>query len=119
MPYTQYIRCTPFLDMLDQDYSGKMGFAEFKALWSALNSWKNDFMNYDRDRSGSIEPHELHQGKKDALIRHCKSNYLQVNRGSLLPSYIVEICPFSFSAHLMFQIKVYYENNKKKTFIIN
>ena len=26
--------------MLDRDYSGKMGFTEFKELWAALNQWK-------------------------------------------------------------------------------
>lgn len=26
--------------MLDRDYSGKMGFNEFKELWAALNQWK-------------------------------------------------------------------------------
>jgi hypothetical protein len=47
--------------MLDRDYSGKMGFNEFKELWGALNQWKTTFMQYDRDRSGTVEPHELHQ----------------------------------------------------------
>ena len=26
--------------MLDRDYSGKMGFSEFKELWAALSQWK-------------------------------------------------------------------------------
>ncbi|KAI8505063.1 hypothetical protein Bbelb_171720 [Branchiostoma belcheri] len=47
------------ISMLDRDYSGKMGFNEFKELWGALNQWKNTFMQYDRDRSGTVEPHEL------------------------------------------------------------
>lgn len=28
------------ISMLDRDYSGKMGFNEFKELWGALNQWK-------------------------------------------------------------------------------
>lgn len=28
------------INMLDRDYSGKMGFSEFKELWAALNQWK-------------------------------------------------------------------------------
>ena len=32
--------CTVIINMLDRDYSGKMGFSEFKELWSALNQWK-------------------------------------------------------------------------------
>ncbi|XP_071951578.1 sorcin-like isoform X2 [Antedon mediterranea] len=46
--------------MLDRDRSGQMGFNEFKELWSSLNQWKTTFMQYDRDRSGTVEPHELH-----------------------------------------------------------
>lgn len=53
--------CVIMINMLDRDYSGKMGFTEFKELWGALNQWKNAFMNYDRDRSGTVEPHELQQ----------------------------------------------------------
>ncbi|XP_035692032.1 sorcin-like [Branchiostoma floridae] len=47
------------ISMLDRDYSGKMGFNEFKELWATLNQWKTTFMQYDRDRSGTVEPHEL------------------------------------------------------------
>jgi len=52
--------CRLMICMLDRDYSGKMGFNEFKELWTALNSWKGTFATYDRDRSGTIEPHEIH-----------------------------------------------------------
>jgi len=53
--------CRIMICMLDRDYSGKMGFNEFQELWTALNMWKNIFMQYDRDGSGTIEHHELHQ----------------------------------------------------------
>ena len=53
--------CRIMISMLDRDYSGKMGFNEFKELWGALNQWKSTFMIYDRDRSGTVEPHEMHQ----------------------------------------------------------
>ncbi|XP_065840010.1 sorcin-like [Oscarella lobularis] len=52
--------CRIMITMLDRDYSGKMGFTEFKELWGVLNHWKNSFATYDRDRSGTVEPHELH-----------------------------------------------------------
>lgn len=32
--------CTIMINMLDRDYSGQMGFSEFKELWTALNQWK-------------------------------------------------------------------------------
>jgi len=53
--------CRLLINMLDRDYSGQMGFNEFKELWSSLNQWKTSFMQFDRDRSGTVEPHELHQ----------------------------------------------------------
>ncbi|XP_011683239.2 sorcin isoform X1 [Strongylocentrotus purpuratus] len=51
--------CTLMINMLDRDYSGKMGFNEFKELWTVLNQWKQTFMTYDRDRSGQIDGNEL------------------------------------------------------------
>ncbi|XP_068101742.1 grancalcin [Hyperolius riggenbachi] len=53
--------CRVMISMLDRDFTGKMGFSEFKELWGALNAWKQNFCTFDRDRSGSVEPHELHQ----------------------------------------------------------
>lgn len=32
--------CTLIINMLDKDYSGKLGLPEFKEAWSALNQWK-------------------------------------------------------------------------------
>ena len=32
--------CRVMIAMLDHDYSGKMGFNEFKELWGALNQWR-------------------------------------------------------------------------------
>nr|XP_014348986.1 PREDICTED: grancalcin [Latimeria chalumnae] len=53
--------CKIMIAMLDKDYTGKMGFNEFKELWSALNAWKQNFLMFDQDRSGTVEPHELGQ----------------------------------------------------------
>ncbi|XP_072028669.1 sorcin-like isoform X2 [Amphiura filiformis] len=53
--------CRIMIAMLDRDRSGSMGFPEFKELWAALNSWKQTFMRFDADHSGTVEPHELHQ----------------------------------------------------------
>lgn len=38
-----------------------MGFSEFKDLFTALNGWKQNFMMFDQDRSGTVEPHEMNQ----------------------------------------------------------
>uniref|UniRef100_A0A6I8NPE8 EF-hand domain-containing protein n=1 Tax=Ornithorhynchus anatinus TaxID=9258 RepID=A0A6I8NPE8_ORNAN len=53
--------CRIMISMLDRDYTGKMGFNEFKELWAALNAWKQNFMMIDQDRSGTVELHELSQ----------------------------------------------------------
>lgn len=51
--------CRLMIAMLDRDYSNSMGFNEFKDLWQALNGWKQTFLSYDRDRSGTVEANEL------------------------------------------------------------
>nr|XP_046237994.1 grancalcin isoform X2 [Scatophagus argus] len=53
--------CRIMIAMLDRDYTGKMGFNEFKELFTALNGWKQNFMMFDQDRSGTVEPHEMSQ----------------------------------------------------------
>ncbi|XP_022099910.1 sorcin-like [Acanthaster planci] len=51
--------CRVMIAMLDRDYSGKMGFSEFKELWTVINQWKQTFIAFDSDRSGTIDGHEL------------------------------------------------------------
>lgn len=53
--------CRIMIAMLDRDMTGKMGFNEFKELFTALNGWKQNFMMFDQDRSGTVEPHEMSQ----------------------------------------------------------
>eukprot|EP00066_Takifugu_rubripes_P003752 XP_003966584.1 PREDICTED: grancalcin-like [Takifugu rubripes] len=53
--------CRIMIAMLDRDHTGKMGFNEFKELFAALNGWKQNFMMFDQDRSGTVEPHEMSQ----------------------------------------------------------
>ncbi|KAL4636207.1 grancalcin-like [Arapaima gigas] len=51
--------CKIMIAMLDRDMTGKMGFNEFKELFVALNGWKQNFIMFDQDRSGTVEPHEM------------------------------------------------------------
>ncbi|KAM9766775.1 grancalcin-like [Menidia menidia] len=53
--------CRIMIGMLDRDFTGKLGFNEFKDLFVALNGWKQNFMMFDQDRSGTVEPHEMSQ----------------------------------------------------------
>lgn len=45
--------------MFDTDRSGTIGFAEFSGLWKYISDWQGVFRHFDRDRSGSIDGHEL------------------------------------------------------------
>ncbi|KAG8518977.1 Sorcin [Galemys pyrenaicus] len=51
--------CRLMVSMLDRDMSGTMGFTEFKELWSVLNGWRQHFISFDSDRSGTVDPQEL------------------------------------------------------------
>ncbi|CAL8307702.1 unnamed protein product [Merluccius merluccius] len=53
--------CKIMIAMLDRDHTGKMGFNEFKELFPLLNGWKQNFMMFDRDRSGTVELQEMSQ----------------------------------------------------------
>uniref|UniRef100_A0A8C5LDH4 Grancalcin n=1 Tax=Jaculus jaculus TaxID=51337 RepID=A0A8C5LDH4_JACJA len=53
--------CRIMIAMLDRDFTGKMGFNEFRELWAALNAWKQNFVAVDQDCSGTVEHHELSQ----------------------------------------------------------
>ncbi|KAK5875152.1 hypothetical protein CesoFtcFv8_027667 [Champsocephalus esox] len=53
--------CRVMIAMLDRDSTGKMGFNEFKDLFAALSGWKQNFVMFDRDRSGTVEPQEMGQ----------------------------------------------------------
>ncbi|KAF8275260.1 EF-hand [Lactarius quietus] len=47
------------MNMFDTDRSGTIGFAEFSGLWKYISDWQGVFRHFDRDRSGSIDGHEL------------------------------------------------------------
>ncbi|GAA6010158.1 hypothetical protein JCM11491_005368 [Sporobolomyces phaffii] len=47
------------LRIFDVDGSGTIGFSEFQGLWNYIKEWQSVFRQFDRDRSGTIEPQEL------------------------------------------------------------
>ncbi|GAA5862460.1 hypothetical protein JCM1840_004190 [Sporobolomyces johnsonii] len=47
------------MNIFDTDMSGTIGFQEFAGLWQYVKEWQQVFRNFDRDRSGTIEGHEL------------------------------------------------------------
>jgi Ca2+-binding EF-hand superfamily protein len=53
------------MSIFDVDRSGTIAFNEFAGLWKYVTDWQNVFRHFDRDRSGSIDGHEL----RDALAQ--------------------------------------------------
>ncbi|KAF9648065.1 EF-hand [Thelephora ganbajun] len=47
------------MNIFDTDRNGTIGFNEFQGLWRYIKDWQDVFRHFDRDRSGSIDGHEL------------------------------------------------------------
>ncbi|KAF8797884.1 EF-hand [Phlegmacium glaucopus] len=47
------------MSLFDTNRNGTISFTEFAGLWKYLLEWQNVFRHFDRDRSGTIEEHEL------------------------------------------------------------
>eukprot|EP00914_Ancora_sagittata_P021515 GHVO01042593.1.p1 GENE.GHVO01042593.1~~GHVO01042593.1.p1 ORF type:complete len:778 (-),score=128.21 GHVO01042593.1:745-3078(-) len=53
--------CRGMVAMMDEDCSGKLGYDEFKKIWTDLRLWKGVFKQYDKDGSGNFNSFELRQ----------------------------------------------------------
>ncbi|KAM9824069.1 peflin [Neosynchiropus ocellatus] len=53
--------CLMMINLFDKTRSGRIDLFGFSALWDFMQRWRAMFQQYDRDRSGSISPTELHQ----------------------------------------------------------
>lgn len=51
------------IGMFDKDKTGTINIQEFEQLYAYINQWLTVFKTYDKDQSGSIEEHELAQGR--------------------------------------------------------
>lgn len=45
--------------IFDVDGNGTITYGEFEGLWNYVKEWQGVFRQFDRDRSGTIEPQEL------------------------------------------------------------
>nr|XP_023027782.1 calpain-A-like isoform X1 [Leptinotarsa decemlineata] len=61
--------CRSMVAMLDTDRSGKLGYQEFKNLWSSILQWKNVWEMYDTDKSGTFSGFELREALHSAGYR--------------------------------------------------
>uniref|UniRef100_H3AV09 Peflin n=1 Tax=Latimeria chalumnae TaxID=7897 RepID=H3AV09_LATCH len=55
--------CLMMINMFDKNRSGKIDVFGFSALWRFIQQWKSLFQQFDRDRSGTMNCSELHQGE--------------------------------------------------------
>lgn len=55
--------------MLDVDRSGKLGFEEFKSLWTDIRNWKAVFKLYDKEGNNKLSSFELRQALNSAGYR--------------------------------------------------
>ncbi|XP_023215295.1 calpain-B-like isoform X3 [Centruroides sculpturatus] len=61
--------CRSMVAMMDTDLSGKLGFEEFRKLWSDVQTWRRVFLRYDYDRSGCLNTIELRAALHSAGYR--------------------------------------------------
>lgn len=51
--------CRSMIAMLDTDQSGRLGFEEFRILFTDIRKWRDVFKLYDHDNSGKLSAFEL------------------------------------------------------------
>ncbi|GLH13442.1 Troponin C, isoform 2 [Gryllus bimaculatus] len=61
--------CRSMVALMDVDRTGKLGYEEFRALWTDVRHWKNVFKMYDKDGSGYLSAFELRQALNSAGYR--------------------------------------------------
>ncbi|XP_038549307.1 calpain small subunit 1b isoform X1 [Micropterus salmoides] len=58
--------CKSMVAVMDSDSTGKLGFHEFKHLWTNIKTWQGIYVAYDEDKSGVIGAQELPKAFKAA-----------------------------------------------------
>lgn len=61
--------CRSMIAMTDVDRSGKLGFEEFKQLWTDIRHWQNVYKMYNKDGSGYLTAFELREALNSAGYR--------------------------------------------------
>ncbi|XP_049959739.1 calpain-A isoform X1 [Schistocerca serialis cubense] len=61
--------CRSMIAMMDVDRSGKLGYEEFKALWTDIRHWRTIFKMHDKENSGVFSAFELRQALNAAGYR--------------------------------------------------
>jgi len=53
--------CRSMIAMLDMDHSGKLGFDEFKTLWTDIRHWKSIYQMFSKETQGYLSAFELRE----------------------------------------------------------
>lgn len=61
--------CRSIIDFKDEDKTGKLGYEEFKEVWSLIKSLLKVFTQFDADGSGSMDMYELRNALSQQGIR--------------------------------------------------
>ncbi|XP_006032593.2 calpain small subunit 1 [Alligator sinensis] len=77
--------CRSMVAVMDSDTTGKLGFEEFKYLWTNIKKWQCIYRDYDTDRSGTIGSHELPRAFEAAGKDHPAPRQRGVNISSSSP----------------------------------
>lgn len=67
--------CRSLVAMKDVDRSGKLGYDEFKRLWSDIRVWKLAFKNQDKDKSGTFNSFELRETLREIGVSVSNSTF--------------------------------------------
>ncbi|XP_034251601.1 calpain-A-like isoform X5 [Thrips palmi] len=61
--------CRSMVAMMDADHSGKLGYEEFKILWTDIRHWRKVFKLYSKEGQGFLSAFELRQALNSAGYR--------------------------------------------------
>ncbi|XP_065276850.1 calpain-12 [Emys orbicularis] len=88
-------RCQKIIQHFDHSKTGKLTLPELKHLWSKIQEWKAVFVEYDVDRSGTMNIHEmqlaldaagfhLNQQLRETITSKYRDHYLMIDFDSFL-----------------------------------
>nr|XP_023967323.1 calpain-12 [Chrysemys picta bellii] len=88
-------RCQKIIQHFDHSKTGKLTLPEFKHLWSKIKEWEAVFIQYDVDRSGTMNIHEmqlaldaagfhLNHQLRETITSKYRDHYLMIDFDSFL-----------------------------------
>ncbi|XP_074864431.1 calpain small subunit 2 [Carettochelys insculpta] len=72
--------CRSLVSVMDSDTTGKLGFEEFKYLWSNIKKWQCVYKEHSSDQSGTVERAQLPDAFKAAGFQLHEQLYQMIIR---------------------------------------